>query len=76
MRSSTKKLLMYGGAAAAAYYFFIRKPAPVPVPAGLVAGPAPAGALSNFGYFPSGSDTPFARIYRGMPTAWHKTHSW
>lgn len=71
MRASTKKLLMYGGAACAAYYFFL-KPKPMP----MIAAPAVAGPVAGFGYFPSGSDRPFARVYGGHPTAWAKTHSW
>jgi hypothetical protein len=71
MRNSTKKLLVYGGVAAAAYYFFMR-PKPMPAPA---AAP-PTGAVAGLGYFPSGSDRPFARIYNGHPTAWARTHSW
>lgn len=71
MRASTKKLVLYGGLAAAAYYFFIKpKPAPLPVAA------LPAPAVAGLGYFPSGSDRPFARRYNGAPTAWWQTSRW
>lgn len=74
MRSSTKKLLTYGALAGAAYYFFFRTSA-APAPTVAAAAPAP-GTVSGFGYFPSGSDRPFARIYNGQPSAWSRTHNW
>jgi hypothetical protein len=73
VRASTKKLLMYGGIAAAAYYFFI-KPTPVPAAAAALAPAAPG--VAGLGYFPSGSDRPFARAYNGAPSAWWSTHRW
>lgn len=72
MKKSTRNLVVYGGLAAAAYYFFIRKPVPAPAPVAAAGTPAVAG----FGYFPSGTDRPFARAYSGAPSAWWRTHNW
>lgn len=73
MRSSTKKVLLYGGVAVAAYYFFLRRPAPAPAPAAAAPGTP---SVAGFGYFPSGSDRPFSRVYNGAPSAWFRTHAW
>lgn len=69
----TKKLLVYGVVGAAAYYLWKQHQAAT-TPAPVAAPVAPA--VAGFGYFPSGSDRPFARIYNGAPTAWPRTHRW
>lgn len=72
MRS--KKLITYGLLGVGAYLLYKHFQATA-TPAPVAAAPG-ATPVAGLGYFPSGSDRPFARIYGGHPTAWWRTHKW
>jgi hypothetical protein len=66
MKKGTQRLLVIGALGAGAYYLIKQSqtaPSVAVAPAAIPSAVAAGGGVSGLGYYPSGSDRPFARYY-------------